>query len=72
MKGDGFELKEGRFRLVIRKKFFTLRVVTPGPGCPERWLMPHLWEPSRPGWTGSEQPDPDEDAHGRVAGPDDL
>ena len=25
--GDGFKLKEGRFRLAIQKKFFTMRVL---------------------------------------------
>ena len=33
--------KEGRFRLDVRGKFFTMRVVRCWNSCPERLWMPH-------------------------------
>jgi len=33
-RGDGFRRKEGRFRLDIRREFFTLKVVRPWPRLP--------------------------------------
>ena len=46
-RGKGLKLHLGMFRLDIRKKLFSERVVGAGMGCPGRWRSHYPWRCSR-------------------------
>ena len=52
MRGNGLILEEGKFRLDIRKKFFTVRVVRHWNRLPSKAVDAPSLKLSKPGWMG--------------------
>ena len=52
MKGNGFKQEESTFRLDIRKKFSTVRVIRNWNRLPSEAVDAPPWKHSRPGWMG--------------------
>lgn len=53
--GHGFKIKQGRYRLHIRRNSNSedgLRRTLTGTGCPENLWMFNPWRHSQPGWMG--------------------